>query len=410
MTPEFEARLKKAIDDGILPHAVLLASDKSGKIDYTFSYGPSSLEPGAPPVTPTTLFTLASMTKLLTSLCLLHLVHQGVLDLDEDVTSYLPTLARQPVLVGFEGGGEDDPDDPGRPIYAPRTQPITLRQLLTHSSGAGYLVTSPRLARWARAVGRPMPVPLRRSPLSGGQSVDSRFDTPLLFEPGAGWAYGCGLDWAGRLIEVLTGAYFDDFLHEKVLAPVGVPRGGVTFHPGKFSGSAPVDAFAGVAARRAGEARVAPCETEVDPDNEAFGGEGLYGGLGEYMKVLRSLLADDGRILPPDATRLLFAPLLPGDQARRMLNDEMRNPDWIPGCVPQGVEYDWSAAGLLSVGGDLGHRGKGFLQWCGAWNMVWFIDREKGVCAVFGTQISPPGDGPTREFMQEFEDLIYAQL
>jgi CubicO group peptidase (beta-lactamase class C family) len=354
---------------------VLTSIQTTGKINYSFSYGPSSLKPGAPPVSPTTLFTLASFTKLLTSLCLLLLVHQGVLDLDEDVTSYLPTLAEQPILDGFSGGIDTQEihtdADPGKPIYSRRTVPITLRHLLTHTAGTGYLFMDPRLTRWARATGRPLPVPLRKSPLSGGQSIDSRFNYPLLFEPGTGWVYGSGLDWAGRLIEVLTGGFFDDFLYENVLMRVGVPKGGITFHPGKFSDAAPVDAFADMAERDPATGKVVHYETEVDPDNEGFGGEGLFGGLGEYMKVMHSLLVDDGKVLPPEVTKWLFTPLLKSEEEKQGLKEALKNPDWLPSWVPQGIEYDWSAGGLLSVGGELGHRGKMFLQWAGAWNLTW---------------------------------------
>ena len=380
MTPEFEARLKKAVEDGLIPSAVVLAKDKSGnppilpsptctrynanphpgKINYSFAAGMTSLQPNAPPITPTTLLTMASMTKLMTSICLLLLVQEGTLALDEDITRHVPTLAAQPVLTGF--------DDAGQPTLAPRTQPVTLRHLLTHSAGTGYLFLDERLNRWAKATGHPLPVPLKHSPLSGGSSVDSRFNYPLLFEPGAGWVYGSGLDWAGRLIEKLTGAFFDDFLYEKVLAPVGVPRGGMTFHPGRF-GKPPVDVLAGMALRDGETGRMGFMETEMDNDNEAFGGEGLFGGMGEYIKVLHSLLVDDGKILQPETAQLLFEPQLePAEKAA--LNKAMSDPDWAVGHIPTGVEYDWSVGGLLTTQ-DVGHRKKGFVQWGGAFNLSW---------------------------------------
>ncbi|KAK4102562.1 beta-lactamase/transpeptidase-like protein [Parathielavia hyrcaniae] len=400
MTPEFEAKLKKAVEDGDLPNAVLLARDKSGKIDYTFCVGQTSLEEGAPPITPTTLLTMASLTKLLTTCCLLNLIQHGILDLDEPVTMYLPTLEEQPILTGF--------DDAGKPTFKPRAQPMTLRHLLTHTAGTGYLYLDERLMKWAEATGFPLPMPLRHSPLSGGRSVDSRFGYPLLFEPGEGWVYGSGLDWAGRLIEKMTGSFFDDFLHENVLRRVGVPHGGITFHPGRF-GTPPVDVLAGMAKRDEATGKVvAMPEMEYDNDNEAFGGEGCFGGLGEYMKVLYSLLMDDGRILDSEHARLLFEPLLQPEE-KKALHKALEHPEWAVGPVPEGVDYDWSAGGLMTNSDNHEHRRKGFLQWSGAWNLYWFIDREAGVCGVFGTQINPPSDPTARAYMKEFEELIYAK-
>jgi CubicO group peptidase (beta-lactamase class C family) len=330
-------------------------------MDYSFSHGPISLKPDSPPISPTTMLTMASMSKLITSLCVLHLVQDKILEINEDITAYVPTLTSQPILTGF--------DATGSPILKPRTKPITLRHLLTHSAGTGYILMDERLAKWAQATGRPLPIPLKHSPVSGGMSIDSRFNYPLLFEPGEGWVYGSGLDWAGRLIEKLTGAFFDDFMYEKVLKPVGVPKGGITFHPGRFQEKT-VDLLAGMALRDAETGKVGFMETEVDPDNEGFGGEGLYGGMGEYMKVLHSVLMDDGKILKPEVTKWLFEPLLEPVE-KKALNENLQTPEWAVGHIPKGVDFDWSAGGLVSTGGDLKHRKKGFLQWGGAWNLCW---------------------------------------
>ena len=340
-------------------------------MNYTFAHGPSSLkQPDAPPLTPSTMLTLASLTKLITAICLLKLVEGNILLIDEDVTMYLETLAEQPILTGF--------DAKDQPVYKKRETPITLRHLLTHSAGTGYILMEEQLAKWAAATGRAMPVPLRHSPISGGMSVDSRFGYPLLFEPGQGWVYGSGLDWAGRLIEKLTGAFFDDFVYENVLSRVGVPKGAITFHPGRFD--EPVfDVMAGMTERNAETGKFEHKETEYDRDNEGFGGEGLYGGMGEYMKIMYSILMDDGKILKPETAKWLFEPLLRPTEKKAM-NELMKNPDWAVGHIPSGIDYDWSAGGLLSMSGEgLGNRKKKFLQWGGAWNLSW-VSAGGGVC------------------------------
>ncbi|AEO61995.1 hypothetical protein MYCTH_2072388 [Thermothelomyces thermophilus ATCC 42464] len=408
MTTEFEARLKKAVDERLIPNAVVLARDKSGKIDYSFSYGPTTLDPDATPaqISPDSMFSMFSMTKLITSICALKLVEEGVVGLDEDVSKHLEALAAQPVLTGFD-------DATGQPTYKDRTRPITLRRLLTHSAGTGYILMDDRLRRWAEATGRPVPVPLRRG---GGSTVDTRFNYPLLFEPGESWAYGSGLDWAGRLVEKLSGVPLDDFAYQNVLEPVGVPRGAMTFHPLRFASrsSPPDETLVGTASRDPGSGKVVaflPTEEQhYGEQHDAFGGEGLFGGAGQYLKVLHSILADDGKILKPQTAKYLFEPLLE-PAAREALNLALHATDWAVGVIPKGVDYDWSAGGLLSTGGDgLGHRNKGFLQWSGMLNMSWFIDREAGVCGVFGTQLLPVNDAKVKELTKEFEDAIYSRL
>ncbi|KAJ4307232.1 hypothetical protein N0V88_000611 [Collariella sp. IMI 366227] len=386
MTPEFEARLQKAVDDGVIPHAVVAAKDKSGKITYHLSVGPNSLTPLLPHH-PSTLLSLASMSKLLTSLSILHLIQHNHLTLDTDIARYLPVLAAQPILRGFDA-------TTGAPILAPRTKPILVRHLLTHSAGTGYLLLSDELGQWARATCRPLPVPFAPGPAGGGATVDEKFGYPLLFEPGEGWVYRSSMDWAGRLVEVVSGKQLDEYLYEHVLAPVGVPKGGITFHPAKYTGEYEL---AGMAVR-----------------NRETGKEGLHGGIGEYVKVLHSLAVDDGRILESGTANLLFEPLLREDKARKAMQETVNTIPWVVGWMPKGedTEYDWSAGGMLTVkeGKEGAYRGKGFLQWGGVWNLSWFIDPTKGACGAFGTQIAFPADPLVTPLMREFEEGVYSKL
>ncbi|GAB1312887.1 Beta-lactamase [Madurella fahalii] len=401
MSPEFEARIQKAIDDGDIPGAVLLARDKSGKLNYTLALG--AINP-ASPLTPSSTFVLASMTKLLTCIAVLQLVERGLITLDSDITPHLPTLAAQPILSGF------DPTT-GSPILTPRTKPLLVRHLLSHSSGAGYPFLSPALTQYFSATNKAIPLPL--SP-SAPKTVEARFDYPLLFEPGTSWAYGSGIDWAGRLVEAVTGRDLEAYLEGEVFDKVGVARGGITFHPGRHAATA-LARLAGMAARDAATGKLAPSEMQPDlsSDKAAFGGEGAYASLEEYMKVLHSILCDDGRLLRPETARWLFEGLLARDpEAKEALRENMRHPEWVVGWVPTDTngEYDWSAGGLLVDGDSHPHRKKGFLQWGGVFNLSWFIDRTAGVCGIFGTQIRQPADPAVNPLFKAFEEEIYSQL
>jgi CubicO group peptidase (beta-lactamase class C family) len=398
MSSEFEARIQKAVDDGAIAGAVLLARDKSGKLNYTLARG--AINP-ASPLTPSSTFALASMTKLLTCIAALQLVERGLITLDSDVSPYLPVLAAQPILRGFDAGGA--------PILTPRKNPILLRHLLTHSAGTAYPFLAPSLVQWYSAVGKPMPVPLTPG---SAKTVDERFDYPLIFEPGTSWTYGSGIDWAGKLIEVLTGRDLESYLQSEVFDKVGIAPGGITFYPTRYPDKS-LARMAGMGSRNEKSGRMEYVEPQIDTrdDKEAFGGEGAYASLEEYMKVLHSILLDDGRILSSEGSKWLFEGLL-DPEAKQALVEGMKDPAWIVGWVPTDTngEYNWSAGGLLVDGDSHPYRKRGFLQWSGAFNLSWFVDRAAGVCGIFGTQVRPPPDPHVRQLMKAFEEEIYSKL
>ena len=122
------------------------------------------------------------MTKPVTSVAAMQLVEQGKLKLDEPASTYIPELGSLQVLHGFDAGT-------GKPILKPATKPVTLRTLLTHTSGFVYDTWDADLLRYEKESGT-------SSPLGTVAPL-----TPLMFEPGARWQYGTSADWSGRLVE-----------------------------------------------------------------------------------------------------------------------------------------------------------------------------------------------------------------
>ena len=315
------------------------------------------------------------MTKLLTTISALQLVDRGLISLSDDISPHLPALASQPIL---SPSGE----------LVPRTRPITLRHLLTHSSGCGYPFLSPRLATH---LGPPPPGPRPTS------SVPARFNYPLLFEPGTGWAYGSGLDWAGQLVEVLTGEPLLSHMQKHILSPLGIDPSRLGFFPvlptTTNSSSSPAAAAASVAvphlaklADRDSQGKVThgtspdflglPCGSFPDPV-PAFGGESGYADMGVYISVLYSLLVDDEKLLSREVAAQMFRPALQEAEAKASLLKELEHPEWVVGVVPKTGKYDWGLGGLLVDGdGDgegegYGRRRRGFLFWGGVFNMAW---------------------------------------
>jgi CubicO group peptidase (beta-lactamase class C family) len=118
------------------------------------------------------------MTKAITTVAALQLVEQGKVDLAEPVVRHLPQLAHLDVLDGFDAAG--------KPSLRPAKTPITLRHLLTHTSGLCYDTWDGNMFRY----------------ISSTPAANLAKPGPLMFEPGARWQYGQGVDWAGRLVEL----------------------------------------------------------------------------------------------------------------------------------------------------------------------------------------------------------------
>jgi CubicO group peptidase (beta-lactamase class C family) len=387
LLPSFEAFLTKAVQDGIIPGAVVVAKSHSGKLDYTYATG--SAAPNVP-ITPETVFALASMTKLITTIALLQLVEQEKVGVDEDVTRHVPDLAKQPILL------ED-----GR--VKPRTAPITLRHLITHTSGVGYPMMESRLAEHKKAHSSSGSDDPR-----AGKTVPTRYDAPLLFEPGSAWKYGASIDWAGQVLEAITGQSLEEYCQAHVLRPLGISPEHITFFPAKQKGLVGSAKMAAMSVRGQDErVRFVGGKGRYDENEDAFGGEGMFADIPSYTKILHSLLLDDGKLLSREMAAEMFKPALPTERAKRSLLKELETPEWIVGDVPHTGEYDWGLGGLLVDGDGHEYRKKGMLFWGGMFNLTWFVDREAGVCGAFGTQVLPAGDAKVRDLHREFERVVY---
>ncbi|KAL9949974.1 hypothetical protein ACHAQF_000225 [Verticillium nonalfalfae] len=389
----FDEYISVGVRDGILPGAILYAIDKSGKFNYSNILSPK-LPSHIPQLEPSSTLWLASATKLITTIGILQLVELGVVTLDEDVSSHIPILASQQVLTGFPS-----PDRKAQPTFAPRANPITLRLLLTHSAGTTYNFLSPDIQRWQS---------LHKIPPLSGANVDERFAFPLLYQPGEGFSYGSAVDWAGRVLESLTGTSLQAYLDRHVFAPLGLTS--FTFREARVLDDGSLwplsvrDLATGTAHRYTGP----HLNGGLDPA-AALGGQGLYGRLDEYLEILRSLLVDDGKLLRPATAAQMFRPQL-GGAARAALDREMEDPSWAVGDFPATGEYDWGLGGLLIDGHAHRHRRKGALMWSGAANIFWWIDREAGVAGLFGTQIMPAAEPITEQYIKAFEDEMYSRV
>ncbi len=234
------------------------------------------------------------MTKPITSVAAMQLVEQGKLKLDEPASTYIKELGSLQVLQGF------DPKT-GKPILKPATKPVTLRTLLTHTSGFAY-------DTWFAGYGALGKGNRKRSlPLGTVAPL-----TPLMFEPGSRWQYGTSADWSGRLVETVSGLTLEAILPEKHSGTAGharhqLPAAGREIRPA--GGRYPTG-------NQTGRSRKIRARSPQPP--KAFnGGGGLYSTAPDYVRFMQMILrrgkGADGAVILQPKTVDMMATIQTGD-------------------------------------------------------------------------------------------------
>jgi CubicO group peptidase (beta-lactamase class C family) len=243
-----------------------------------------------------------------------------------------------------------------------------------------------------------------REPNTGTTIVD-RFGYPFIYEPGTSFFYSTSIDWAGKLVERVTGKSLEEYMQENLWKKLGVKS--LTFWP--YKDPALKDNVPGLTTRTP-EGGLAPFTLPFINTNttDCFGGHGMYGTMSDYLKVQQSILRNDGKLLKPETVEQMFQPQLTPDQ-KKGFKDFMQSPfgalaigEWGPD-----MDLDWGLGGILVMRDDNGRRKKGTLGWGGMANTYWLIDREAGLALTFGTQVLPPGDKKVEEMISAVEYGLY---
>jgi methyl acetate hydrolase len=194
--------LSDAASSGNVPGVVALAADRNSTL-YQGAFGARSKADGTS-MALDTVFRIASMTKSVTGVAAMQCVERGQLSLDQPAGEIMPDLANPQVLDGF--------DADGKPRLRPARRKITLRQLLTHTAGFVYHVWNAELNRYVETTRAP-------TVLSGKLAA---LNMPLAFDPGERWEYGINIDWAGRMVEAVSGQDLDAYMREQIFTPLGM--------------------------------------------------------------------------------------------------------------------------------------------------------------------------------------------
>ncbi len=277
-----DAILAEAVRSGQVPGVVATVGDRDGVL-YEGGHGVRKLGEDSA-MTPDTVVWIASMTKAITSAAAMQLVERGQLSLDGDIGEVLPFLASPQVLDGWSADGT--------PKLRPANGPVTLRHLLTHTSGFAYNMWSADCGRYEEHVGSPGVISCQNVAI----------ELPLMTDPGTRWEYGIGIDWAGKAVEAVSGVKLDRYLQDNFFTPLQMHDTGFSLDASRMARLAAVHA-------RTPDG-LAPIEFGLPAEPEFhMGGGGLLSTVGDYLRFLRMILGggtlDGARVLSPTTVELM---------------------------------------------------------------------------------------------------------
>jgi len=237
--------------------------------------------------------------------------------------------------------------------------------------------------KWCRVTGKPTAA---RSDADKARlsTVAGRFSSPLLFSPGTSWIYGSSLDWAGKLVEVVTGLDLDTYMRQNIFARLAIAPQHAGFWLDK-------EAAGGMAMSmrdaQTGKVRHTSVQDTYPGVKEAMGGQGLKATMPAYFKVLKSLLRDDGVLVRHDTLKMMWQPSL-SEESKTTLNGLRKTAPEVFGSFvgrfPEEVGLDWGLGGMLSMNDDnVATRGasvgrkQGTMVWSGLFNLFW-VSRRSG--------------------------------
>ena len=362
---------------------VIAAVARHGKLAYLESAGLMDIAKAAPMRTDA-VFQICSMTKPITAAAVLQLVERGKLRLDDPVSKYIPAFANVKVYAGGSAA---------QPALRDPERPITIANLLTHTSGLTYGLFG----------NTPVDTIYRGANLMPGertiaQFADSAARLPLLFSPGTAWNYGVSLDVLGRVIEVVSGTSFDRYLHDELFVPLRMDETA-------FRGRPDLDARLATLYVRGpdGKLRANPgplCGDSRPVAKMLAGGAGLFSTPGDYLRFAQMLLnggeLDGKRVLKRETVAMMIRNELP-DAIARIPKSALNQGGYGQG-FGGAVLVDSAASGMPGS--------PGIYRWWGYAETYFWVDPKADLIALLWTQFVPGRpDVPL-----SFQRLVYASV
>jgi len=371
--------LGDAVARGDVPGIVAIVVDRD-KVLYHQAFGKQNVAKNLP-MAKDTIFRIASMTKAVTSVGVMQLVEQGKLGLDDDVSKYLPRLKNPQVFSKVD-------EKAGSYLTQPAKRPITIRQLLTHTSGVGYSWSDHGLAIAQKKT---------------GATNDS--ELPLVNEPGAQWTYGASTRVLGEVIEKITGERIDAYLEAHILGPLGMRDTSYTVPQDKYARVVTVHQKANNAITETQNPTPIPATIRGDG--------GLFSTASDYSRFVQMILnrgqLGGVRILK-DSTVAEMSKNQTGSVKVRLQPsaDPLRSKPYPLGAGEDVWGLGFQIASPKTPNASM--RSPGSLSWAGINNTFYWIDPQKQVGAVILMQMLPFYDDAALRVLNGFEERVYRNL
>lgn len=394
------AHFNRYVDEGLIPGYLVLVA-RRGRAAYLHRYGARDVEARLP-VEDDTIFRIYSMTKPITSAAVMRLYERGSLQLDDPASEYIPGFERVEI---FESG------DAEHCLTAPAERELTIRDLLTHTSGLTY----------GHLHAHPVDAMYRERDLLGKDMTLAEFvghlsELPLLFSPGTRWNYSMATDVLGHIIEVISGQTLARFFAEEILAPLGMIDTGFSVAPDQ------VDRFAANYEREGAGFRLIDSPSEsayLSEPTLCSGGGGLVSTASDYLRFSQMLLnkgeLEGARILGRKTVELMTSNHLPGNGDLSGMGYLLHSETRADGVgMGLGARHNRRRAGIRT---ETRHDGVGFglggyvlldppaaqilgspgeFGWGGAASTTFWIDPREDMTAIFLTQLMPSSSYPIR--------------
>jgi CubicO group peptidase (beta-lactamase class C family) len=358
-------KLQEYVDNDRLAGAVVLIA-RRGSVVYREAFGERDVEANAP-MREDTIFRIASQTKAIVSTAVLMLQEEGELLISDPVGKYLPEFRKTTVAVPRDDGGYDVVD---------AERPITVRDLLTHTSGFGY-GTGVASDRWREAGIQGWYFADRDEAIAA--TVSRMAALPADAQPGEDWVYGYNIDILGALVERVAGQPLAEHLQQRILRPLGMNDTHFYLPEAKRDRLAAVYSSTAEGIVRAPDSGSEGQGTYVDGPRKSYsGGAGLLASATDYARFLQMLLnggeLDGRRILGRKSVELMTV-------------DHLGDITFADGEGFGLGFYVVEDLGARGVPGSVGEYG-----WGGAYHSQYWIDPAEKLVVVYMTQLIPAGD------------------
>jgi len=370
-----------------VPGVVAIATDRNRNI-YEGTAGKRTLGEDAD-MTTDSVFAIFSTTKAIAGTACLQLVEDGKLDLDAPAKNYAPDIGKLQVLDGF--------DSDGTPKLRPPKRDVTTRMLLLHTAGFAYDFFNEKYNRLAEEQGQPSVI----------TATKESINTPLLFDPGDEWEYGSNIDWAGQVVEGISGKRLGEVMQERILDPLDMSSTAFSMTPDMRK------RLTRIHQREADDSLTPMTDFELTPAPEVhMGGHGLYSTVDDYCKFIRMWL-NDGK--GPNGQVLKKETILAAE--KNGLGD--LKVKGLPGVIPSlsnyaeffpGMSKSWALTFMINEEDAPTGRPAGSLAWAGLANCYYWIDRINEIGGYWATQIFPFADPTSVVGYLDFETAVYDSL